>query len=238
MNVQFQNQFDNLTIALQKYARASGRMGREIVSKKLGTGRGALGTELAKSFKKMSPVKKQITEEQLARLRGAGRGGGIRISPAVVQRVGAKYQAFSDLATHAILFGKYKRARGYAVVGGRRMNFQQLLVAAELRRRESSRLFTARSGTLSRPGPVVEPTPTQNFLGVKLGEAKVQSGNNVDTGTMIIGDFGELSQAAAHALARSRGQQAVVEALAAVESDMMKYVSEKDFNNMMAAFKR
>jgi hypothetical protein len=213
---------DKLAPALRLYARASGKVPEQVIREK-----GAdFGYRLKQELRKITPAKKQVTNERLAALRG---GEGVHIRQAVAEAVAAKRGVpLGPLQTW------FKNAKpGYFstddyTAAGRRLTLSQALVKRELAVRESGRMFTSRSAQF--PGGRRELPDTGRAAARSsrtLSVVEVEATNRSAQAVFSWGDFSYLSMEAAQALGRAKGNAAVLLAMESMVQNMIPYLERK-----------
>jgi hypothetical protein len=205
---------EELRKALGLYMRASGMSMEEVLRKK-----GAqLGYQLKVEFRQLAPVKGSVRAERLAALK---RGEGVYVRPSVYAAIQQKYNAL-PLAAGVMRW----RTKGGEIKGttARGLNLQALAVQRELNLRESGRGFVSHSAAFATPGAnwaVVKSNSKYNRVLASMGFRHTGSGSAL---TLEWGGWGAMSEAAAHGIARDRGQAAVARAIDAVTLDMAPYL--------------
>lgn len=218
--VDIQSNAEALGKAIDEYRRITGKGAAQVLREKAARLAFALSTRL----KLLAPEKGAIWRSALHRMLA---GQGIRVRDTIKRRIMQKYSAASEISTGATTFQRGKRRVASFKSKGRRINLQNLMVRAELNRREASRGFLSFSSKY--PKNFRGDGKVQSRFSPVLSQAKVKSGEN--TASLVFSwaaSLSKLSASASEGLNQQRAQEAIAEALEEVREDILVYLARKN----------
>jgi len=226
MNIGIKAKMDGLNRMLGRYMGLARKLPGEVLAKQ-GT---KLGFELANRLMPLMPAKGAVREAGIEMLKG---GRGIRVRPAVRERLMFRHTAHSDINSRLTRYGKKTKASFRRK--GKDLNFQALAVQAELNVRERGRGYSqhvARVGNLAELGAawsqVSAGSRKQKFhrgrYNQLLASAGIEVAENRASLTLL---YGSKTTEAGDALSTPRAQAATEDAIVAVTNDMGIYVHRK-----------
>ncbi len=181
---------------------------------------GELAYHVNQAVKRIAPAKGFITSDLLA---GLKRGRVPTISARARRLVFSRYNVAQDSSGQLGMYKYKKGPRFSAVVGGKRLNLQALLVRQTIRLRESAPGFLAQSIKYPKSDPI---GAARNKHGYKLS-----IGRFLDNGSSFqfrwSNSESPLSALAAKGLSTSKGQQAIQEGIDAAKVNMLKYITDR-----------
>ncbi|MBN8246434.1 MAG: hypothetical protein J0L84_03205 [Verrucomicrobia bacterium] len=226
MNVAIAAKTDGLNRMLGRYIELAKKLPQEALAKQ-GT---KLAFELANRLMPLMPAKGAVREAGIEMLKS---GRGIRVRPAVRERLMFRHTAHSDIASRQTRYGKSSKT-GFRRKG-KTLNFQALAVQAELNVRERGRGYTqhvARIGNLKELGnawsQVAAGSRKQKFHRGRYNQLLASAGLMVsEKNASLTLLYGSKSTEAGSALSTPRAQKATEDAIGAVTDDMGVYVLRK-----------
>lgn len=237
MNISVQTNIEAFNSAVAEYIDVSGKVPADAVVKHSKE----FANRLRADLKRMMPAKGSIRSARMDKLKAGGPKSGVKVRDAVLARVLTQRGIAQDIKSRAYVFGK--KGSKFKRIGGKKLNWWQQAIRAELNVREKGRGYLSYSAAFSRllnsfgQGQTTDSGYVVNRYNRGVSKASFVNQPSETSNTFNWGNT-RASKGPAIVLNQPRGQAAISNALAGARANMMEYVNRKHSENAAATLGR